>query len=164
MAYTPNPHHFVNGVPCLDFANTVVWRNAAAGRLDRLATAADLSAWAGAAGLARPRMSLADAVAMRETIDAYFRSGGDPREWAELVALYARALADPDARFACTVLHSALALAFSPAAKGVKICGNCGWLFLDRTRNGNKRWCTPTMCGSRTRSRRHYRRKTGRPD
>jgi predicted RNA-binding Zn ribbon-like protein len=164
MTYTPNAHHFLNGVPCLDFANTVVWRNAAARRLDRLATEADLSVWAAAAGLSPPCLRLAGAVAMRETIDRYFRRGRERQDWADLVALYARALADADARFACTILHSALALAFSPAAEAVKVCGNCGWLFIDRTRNRSKRWCTTAMCGSRTRSRRYYRRKTGQPD
>ena len=25
---------------------------------------------------------------------------------------------------------------------------NCGWLFLDTTRNGTRRWCTAEECGS----------------
>jgi predicted RNA-binding Zn ribbon-like protein len=34
----------------------------------------------------------------------------------------------------------------------------CGWLFLDRTRNRTRRWCSPTDCGNRDRARRHYAR------
>jgi len=161
MAYTPHSHHFINGIPCLDFANTVVWRNNPQRCEDRLSDERDLSAWAGAASLARPEMGLAGAIAMREAIDRYFRSGAKRQGWAELVRLYAAALAAPDRHFPRIILHSAFALAFSPEAERVKVCGNCGWLFIDRTRNGNKRWCIAEMCGSRTRSRRYYRRKTG---
>ena len=34
----------------------------------------------------------------------------------------------------------------------------CGWLFLDRTRNASRVWCSSADCGNRTRARRHYRR------
>ena len=87
--------------------------------------------------------------------------GAKRQGWSDLVALYAEALAEPDWDFPRAILHSAFELAFSPETKRIKACGNCGWLFIDRTRNGNKRWCIAEMCGSRTRSRRYYRRKTG---
>ncbi|MFL5259587.1 MAG: CGNR zinc finger domain-containing protein [Hyphomicrobiales bacterium] len=157
MAYSPQPHHFLNAVPCLDFANTVVWRSEPARREDRLRTGSDLALWAKTAKLPTPRLRINKALELRETIDAYFRSR---TRWPELVARYADALAEPDARFSRALLHSALELAFSQSAQRVKVCGNCGWLFLDRTRNGSKRWCIPDVCGSRTRSRRYYRRKT----
>ena len=38
---------------------------------------------------------------------------------------------------------------------------SCGWLFLDRSRNGSRVWCSSADCGNRTRARRHYRRQTG---
>jgi len=45
---------------------------------------------------------------------------------------------------------------------------DCGWLFLDRTKNGSRVWCSSADCGNRTRARRHYQRRTpaagGRPD
>ncbi|WP_020420610.1 CGNR zinc finger domain-containing protein [Amycolatopsis sp. ATCC 39116] len=34
----------------------------------------------------------------------------------------------------------------------------CGWLFLDRSRNGSRRWCSSADCGNRERARRHYHR------
>jgi len=34
----------------------------------------------------------------------------------------------------------------------------CGWLFLDTTRNHNRRWCSSRDCGNRDRARRHYTR------
>jgi predicted RNA-binding Zn ribbon-like protein len=30
----------------------------------------------------------------------------------------------------------------------------CGWLFLDRSRNGSRRWCTMDACGSQVKARR----------
>lgn len=39
----------------------------------------------------------------------------------------------------------------------------CGWLFLDRSRNGTRRWCSSADCGNRARARRHYRRHRGMP-
>jgi len=42
----------------------------------------------------------------------------------------------------------------------VKICGNptCGWLFLDTTRNGSRRWCDMAGCGNRAKAKRFYSR------
>jgi len=39
----------------------------------------------------------------------------------------------------------------------------CGWLFLDRTRNASRIWCSSADCGNRTRARRHYERRARRP-
>jgi predicted RNA-binding Zn ribbon-like protein len=45
----------------------------------------------------------------------------------------------------------------------VKLCGmweasGCGWLFLDESRNGSRRWCSMSDCGNRAKARRHYRK------
>jgi predicted RNA-binding Zn ribbon-like protein len=39
----------------------------------------------------------------------------------------------------------------------VKECPGCGWLFIDRSRNGRRRWCDMQTCGSRDKMRRFYR-------
>jgi predicted RNA-binding Zn ribbon-like protein len=135
-------HHFITGVHGLDFANTIVWRNDPERREDRVQHDSDLVGWMRAAGLAPEHGVLAPSLASRMAIDRYFRNH-DPNAWAELAGCYAQAMA----------------LAFSPDAARVKVCGNCGWLFIDRTRNRNKRWCTAGMCGARTRSRRYYARQ-----
>lgn len=38
---------------------------------------------------------------------------------------------------------------------------DCGWLFLDRSRNGSRVWCSSADCGNRARARRHYARHAG---
>jgi predicted RNA-binding Zn ribbon-like protein len=43
---------------------------------------------------------------------------------------------------------------------------HCGWLFLDKTRSGTRRWCEMRICGSRAklrRFRRRQRRRVGSP-
>jgi len=35
---------------------------------------------------------------------------------------------------------------------------DCGWLFLDRTKNASRTWCSSADCGNRKRARRHYQR------
>jgi predicted RNA-binding Zn ribbon-like protein len=65
----------------------------------------------------------------------------------------------PYASLLSRVLHAAIELAFSPDFTKVKICPGCGWLFIDRTRNGAKRWCIATLCGNRYKMHRYYRRQ-----
>ncbi len=155
-AFHWHDHHFINRHPALDFANMVVWRNRPERREDRGQSAANLESWAAYAGLAAPCSTVAQCVMAREAIDRYFRSG---EGWSDLVSLYAETLKDGRDPFLNAILHAAMGLAFSSEVRRVRICGNCGWLFIDRTRNANKRWCTANLCGSRTKARRYYARK-----
>ncbi|HEX3269610.1 MAG TPA: ABATE domain-containing protein [Ktedonobacterales bacterium] len=41
----------------------------------------------------------------------------------------------------------------------IKECPGCGWLFLDSSKTGNRRWCSMDECGSRDKMRRQYARK-----
>lgn len=40
----------------------------------------------------------------------------------------------------------------------VRRCANpeCGWIFLDDSRAGKRRWCSMQSCGNRAKARRHY--------
>ncbi len=42
----------------------------------------------------------------------------------------------------------------------VRECGadTCFWLFLDRSKNGTRRWCDMKICGNRAKARRHHAR------
>ncbi len=35
---------------------------------------------------------------------------------------------------------------------------HCGWLFIDRSKGGQRRWCDMATCGNAAKSRRHYDR------
>jgi predicted RNA-binding Zn ribbon-like protein len=58
-----------------------------------------------------------------------------------------------------TPILSAAELLTSEEVSKVKQCPNCGWLFLDTSRNGLRRWCSMDFCGSKMKSRRQYQRR-----
>ena len=68
----------------------------------------------------------------------------------------------PDALLPLHLVARALAdLLTSPRLHRVGRCegvGNCGWLFLDTTKNHSRRWCSMAACGSRVKMRRYYAR------
>lgn len=46
---------------------------------------------------------------------------------------------------------------FTLPAERVRACGRCGWLFLDDSRGGRRRWCSMSTCGNREKASRHRR-------
>jgi predicted RNA-binding Zn ribbon-like protein len=58
------------------------------------------------------------------------------------------------------VARSAAEVLTSDDLRRLKTCpaANCGWVFLDTTRSGTRRWCDMTVCGSRAKARRYYAR------
>jgi predicted RNA-binding Zn ribbon-like protein len=124
---------------------------------------------------ARPRI-----IALREAADAFFRnqaSGAAGRSdlLAPLLGLCAEALAAGSVPLAddrtgpvsgagpidleAAVALSALALLEPGKRRRIRICANCSWLFLDRSKNGSRLWCDMTVCGNRRKAKRHYQRK-----
>ena len=60
----------------------------------------------------------------------------------------------------CPVVWSAASLLVSEEAPRIRICGgaDCGWMYVDRSRNRLRRWCQMETCGTREKSRRRYKR------
>lgn len=58
---------------------------------------------------------------------------------------------------------SAESLLLSERLARVKACDNCGWLFLDTSKNGTRRWCNMYTCGSQSKSKAYYHRKKAEP-
>jgi predicted RNA-binding Zn ribbon-like protein len=58
------------------------------------------------------------------------------------------------------VIWSAASLIVSEEAQRIRICGgpDCGWMYVDRSRNKLRRWCQMETCGTREKSRRRYQR------
>jgi predicted RNA-binding Zn ribbon-like protein len=99
----------------------------------------------------------------------------DPASVAALSALYAATVAQArlvprDGAYAWTwdvaaspveavlgpILLSALTLLTQPPSGRLKECDgqHCGWLFIDTTKNGRRRWCEMEVCGNRAKQRR----------
>jgi predicted RNA-binding Zn ribbon-like protein len=127
------------------------------------------------AASAKPRV-----IALREAADALFRRQARGEEirsdhLAPLLGLCAQALSasalnlaedrtGPAAGggpidFEAAVALSALALLDPAKRRRIRICANCAWLFLDKSRNGSRLWCDMSVCGNRRKAKRHYDRK-----
>ena len=71
----------------------------------------------------------------------------------------------PDAQLEAplwAVTRDAVELLTSPLVERVRQCpglGDCGWLFLDETKNGSRRWCSMEGCGNRVKARRQGARR-----
>jgi predicted RNA-binding Zn ribbon-like protein len=57
------------------------------------------------------------------------------------------------------ITDSAMQLLTSEALDQVKQCDGCDWLFVDRSRNHLRRWCSMNQCGNRSKMRRRYQRE-----
>lgn len=57
------------------------------------------------------------------------------------------------------ITDSAIQLLTSDELGRVKQCSGCDWLFVDRSRNHLRRWCSMDQCGNRSKMRRRYQRQ-----
>lgn len=57
------------------------------------------------------------------------------------------------------VVNSLASLLTGQEAVRIKECPSCGWVFLDETRNGKRKWCNPQSCGSTDKMMRYNQRK-----
>ncbi|WP_064692488.1 CGNR zinc finger domain-containing protein [Rhizobium aegyptiacum] len=176
MSFSWTPHRFAGGALALDVANSVVLRHDEARRIDRFAVSEQMRTFPRAAAEFCAERALfgeiaplaaqdeADFFALREAIDLFFRKrildGSDNHLLAGLLEAVAKILrgASPG-NLAAATAHSALRLIAMPDPARMKICGNCGWLFIDRSKNRSRAWCDMAVCGNRAKANRHYRRK-----
>lgn len=182
MTFSWTPHRFSGGALALDVANSIVLRTDPERRIDRFADASVMDAFPGGAnrhgaeralfGPLEPvtndaRRGLID---LREAIDRHFRAeilgAGKPALLADLLeaiaAVLRRSGERPQALDTATA-RSALLLLARPEPDRLKICPNCHWLFLDRSRNRSRAWCDMAVCGNRAKASRHYRRNREAP-
>jgi predicted RNA-binding Zn ribbon-like protein len=72
---------------------------------------------------------------------------------------------DPGLLVPDRLAHAAVTLLRTLDPAHLKTCplaeGGCGWLFLDRSRNGSRRWCSMADCGARAKARRLTDRRRG---
>jgi|SRR5690625_431881 len=134
---------------------------------------------------ARSTRLLREARTLRETLYIVFRSHIDGRRPATALEKFNRALersarwraltatkdgfvwhylidtGHPQSLFAPLVFDAAELLR-SPELARLKACpppDGCGWLFLDRSRNGSRTWCNMKTCGNVAKQRRHRARR-----
>ena len=170
MSYSRgHPIRLVGGRLALDFVNTADWSADGEVVHEKLANAADLRLWLTALGLkgVRPIADVADLIGFRVGLRRLLLGG---RTLGLLNAVHGIEIADGTRRpsvVAGQPLKSIIAVsAFSILADQRerdrrKMCpgDNCGWLFLDETKNARRRWCSMQSCGNRAKAARHYARR-----
>jgi predicted RNA-binding Zn ribbon-like protein len=71
---------------------------------------------------------------------------------------------DPDRldAFLWPIVRAAAELIASPDAARLRVCPgpDCGWVYVDRSRNGLRRWCEMSTCGTQEKTRRRRARST----
>jgi predicted RNA-binding Zn ribbon-like protein len=180
----------VGGHPALDLVNTVAPRGPQGEEF--LAAPADLLSWAGRVRLVEPGETAsvspaawAAAVEIREATYAVLTDSADTgaalrtlqSRWADAISRARLEPASPGARLIVgtsddmlipdRLAHAAIDLLLNADLARLRVCppdeGGCGWLFLDRSRNGSRRWCAMADCGTHAKSRRlTARRRTDR--
>lgn len=70
---------------------------------------------------------------------------------------------EPEAVPAALALLAVEALFVLPKDR-LRACPRCGWLFVDRSKGGRRRWCSMTVCGNREKARRHRQGATSSPN
>jgi predicted RNA-binding Zn ribbon-like protein len=172
----------IGGHLALDLVNTVSWRLEPGRTVDRLLDGAALVRWAAFAGVelrsAVTGETVADVRRLRERVYRVVQPlavGAEPAatDLASLRRLLLGVVGRAEVtsvmplELAAVSLPDELALAAwrlleREDARRLRQCraSDCGWLFLDRTKNGSRVWCSSADCGNRTRARRHYARRT----
>jgi predicted RNA-binding Zn ribbon-like protein len=175
----------LGGAPALDFVNTV---DPLTGpdAVDGVDSPALLSAWGVHAGItehpvAITREDLERARAVRAALTRIFVAvAAGERPAAAGLATFTEAyattlghagLAPADGRYGLAapsgvdaillpVLESARELLTTDRLRRVRQCPahDCGWLFLDTSKNGSRRWCRMDGCGAKAKMRRYRAR------
>ena len=57
------------------------------------------------------------------------------------------------------IVHAAVELLTEGPLDRLKTCGNCRWLFLDKSRNHSPRWCSMDECGIQMKHARFVERR-----
>lgn len=166
MSYsTHHPVRLAGGRLALDLVNTADWSDEGEVVHEKIETLEDLTVWLQAVGLpdAAPP-STADAFrGLRAHLRAFLLEHDRPNQSAlrkELAAVRPQAGIGQQPLSALAVM-SAFSIVADPRELGrVKRCPGheCGWLFLDETKNSRRTWCLMETCGNRAKAARHYQR------
>jgi predicted RNA-binding Zn ribbon-like protein len=175
----------VGNAVCLDFVNTVNKRPDP--DRDELADPDGLTTWAAAVGLephvpSEQDAAAGEAVELREAIYRTFAgivADADPAtvDIAVIMRWYGQAVTHALVRRHGTrcvlgwpspsahreilrvVAASAVRLLIDGPLDRIGECPSCGWLFVDTSRNGRRRWCSMATCGSRSKANRYFANK-----
>lgn len=166
-------------LPLNDYADLIAW-----GRLAAVLDSTEAERLRRALGTdpVAARAAYDRAIRFRTALDSVLRSvidGRQPSPDALMVvrtdaadALAAARLEESDGSFGWTwdadtglerpiwpVVHAAVELLTTGPLERVKACGLCQYLFIDRSKNRSRRWCSMASCGTTEKMRRYTQRR-----
>jgi len=188
------------GKLCLDFVNTVDWRNSKTRKKEILPDFSALILWSKKIGILedkavqilfknalkqpnKAKQVYEKAIELRELLFRLFSSMETTGQASSHdLSIFNKFLADSMGKSCCLtpfdngfiwsfcsgtdsmdlfldpIIKSAADLLVSSELKRVKQCADdaCGWLFMDKSRNNSRRWCSMKDCGNRAKAHRHY--------
>jgi len=176
---------FRTGRPCLDLAHT--GGDGPYAVFELLFTAADVSHWLGVIGeldgIVAAESDVQDSRALRRAVwnGAHSAIGGQPAGAADRAVINRAAAQAPPvpllepsgartihrpvttAQVLSLLARDAVDLSASPLASRIRVCAaaDCGLLYVDQSRGGNRQWCSMQRCGTRAKVRAHRERARG---
>ena len=179
MSFEWTSHRFSGGLLALDLVNTVVCREQPSRRSDRFADAGIIRGFCVAASrfrqeelageLGNDQADTINILELREAINGWLRpiAKGGQASGSAIERLFSAAascmrqrdVGDGSIALGSAAAISAIRLFGSDLEQKVKICPNCDWLFVDRSKNRSRVWCDMRVCGNRSKAGNHYRRR-----
>jgi predicted RNA-binding Zn ribbon-like protein len=176
MTYSMNyPVKLIAGRLALDFLNTANWTSDGSIAQEKISCSADLQIWLDAAGLqnAKHPDSIEELIAFRGRLRSAFFDNTNASE-LDLGGIIGLVEFAPESTITKLRSQSILSLIAISALSilsdtremdRVKTCPgiDCGWKFIDETKNARRKWCSMELCGNRAKASRNYARKTQKP-
>lgn len=175
MRMTYSSHSIVRPIAgrlALDFLNTANWSADDRVFQEKIEDMKDLDIWMGALELSdaiRPG-SVDEILGFRSNLRSVFLGGGEMTglnlgQYLGAMKVQQSGPVDDLRRQPILGLIAVSALAILSDRRElsrVKKCPgpNCGWLFLDETKNARRKWCIMETCGNRAKAARNYAKKT----
>ncbi|SRR6266566_1062174 len=176
---------FRTGRPCLDLAHT--GGDGPYAVFELLHEAADVSRWLGVItgldGIAAAGPDVGEARALRRAVwnAAHDAIEGRPPAGSDRTVINRAAARTPpvplleasgtaavrrplmSSQVLSLLARDAVDLFASPLASRIRVCAapDCGLLYLDQSRTGNRLWCSMQRCGTRAKVRTHRERSRG---
>ncbi len=186
MSYADTPVRPVGGRLALDFLNTADWSDEGEVVDEKLESLDDVARWTEALGiadavtdgrahdLATLRMLRAELRELflaavqgsapdRRVIDQVNDLLASTKQTSKLIRFTKNPWLVIESQLVDMVLTSAKAVLSDPREIGrVSMCtgSDCGWLYIDESRNRKRKWCMMQTCGNRAKARRFYANKT----
>ena len=164
MSYSKgHPIRPVAGRLVLDFMNTADWSKDNRVVAEHIEAMADIRAWSDTLGIGdlAIQSSAKDLRALRYALRIALSLERDNA----LVAMQEQTvrihqMAATELTLEKAIVASGLSICLDRREFGrLKLCPgeNCGWMFIDESKNRRRRWCSMEVCGNRAKAKRFYR-------